>query len=540
MRQYIGARYVPRFTGLYDVTQAYEALDVVDNGSGTSYIAKKPTPAGIPLTNSTYWFLYGSTSGAIINLQQQIGHLDDLTTTDKTDLVSAINELVGADADILEQVDTSRYIMKSTGDTTDRTLELETALTTHNVIQFESGQFYIAGNVALPDNSKLIGDGSSSQIIMTNTSGSLFICGDNTEISSLKFYGGLDSRPSGINGTCKALEITGETHPIKIHNCNFFGFDHSGIYVHDMGWADLTSLEIVDCYFRHNAVGLNFAEHGEYALVTNCAFYQNYIGSLIDGGNNYFNNCEFSRNLYGIRIAPNNADNNGHGIINGCSFNHNSGIGIDIRNTPNGYIITGCTMFLNDNNAIYANNCTGGVTISDCLIKGSGQAPPVIDVQGSSLIELINNTFISTASPTLNVAVTATVKGMGNMFSNGVKAGSANYHMDPFGNETVAKTYETNSVVTEASFNNISAVIKGGTLFVNGNFGVEATNNDFTLIGRLTLPGNLPADINVNLMALNGDVAWFRISQNGAVFLYYPTTAGTPGALRPALAIALS
>ena len=79
MRQYIGARYVPRFTGLYDVTQEYEALDVVDNGSGTSYIAKKPTPAGTPLTDTNYWFLYGSTSGAIVDLQQQINDMNDGT-----------------------------------------------------------------------------------------------------------------------------------------------------------------------------------------------------------------------------------------------------------------------------------------------------------------------------------------------------------------------------------------------------------------------------------------------------------------------------
>lgn len=70
--QYIGARYVPRFMGAYDNTQVYEALDVVDNGLGTSYIAKIPTPAGTPLTNTTYWALYGASSGAIVNLQNQI------------------------------------------------------------------------------------------------------------------------------------------------------------------------------------------------------------------------------------------------------------------------------------------------------------------------------------------------------------------------------------------------------------------------------------------------------------------------------------
>lgn len=72
MGQYIGARYVPRFMGTYDPTQIYEALDVVDNGGGTSYISKKPVAAGTPLTNTNYWFVYGAASGAIINLQNQI------------------------------------------------------------------------------------------------------------------------------------------------------------------------------------------------------------------------------------------------------------------------------------------------------------------------------------------------------------------------------------------------------------------------------------------------------------------------------------
>lgn len=78
IRQYVGARYVPRFIdGGWDATQAYEALDVVDNGQGTSYIAKKPVPVGTPLSNREYWFVYGASSGAIINLQQQIDAIID-------------------------------------------------------------------------------------------------------------------------------------------------------------------------------------------------------------------------------------------------------------------------------------------------------------------------------------------------------------------------------------------------------------------------------------------------------------------------------
>lgn len=93
MSQYIGARYVPKFMGTYDNTQAYENMCVVDNGLGTSYISKVPVPAGTPLTDTNYWALYGASNGAIINLQNQIGDLSSLTTSDQSNLVSALNEV---------------------------------------------------------------------------------------------------------------------------------------------------------------------------------------------------------------------------------------------------------------------------------------------------------------------------------------------------------------------------------------------------------------------------------------------------------------
>lgn len=76
MRQYIGPRYMPKFMGTHDPTTAYEALSVVDNGMGTSYVSNIPVPVGIPLTDSNYWTVYGSPSGAILNLQNQINRLD--------------------------------------------------------------------------------------------------------------------------------------------------------------------------------------------------------------------------------------------------------------------------------------------------------------------------------------------------------------------------------------------------------------------------------------------------------------------------------
>lgn len=90
-RQYIGARYVPRFTGLYDNTRQYEGLDVVDNGSGTSYIARKIVPPNTPLTNTDYWFVYGASSGAILDLQTRMDTAEGEIEQNTTDIAKKQN-----------------------------------------------------------------------------------------------------------------------------------------------------------------------------------------------------------------------------------------------------------------------------------------------------------------------------------------------------------------------------------------------------------------------------------------------------------------
>lgn len=86
IRQYIGARYMPRFVGQYDPTQSYDPLDVVDNGAGTTYISRVQTPAGTPLSDSNYWLVYGSSSGAILDLQTRVGALENKFPIELDDL----------------------------------------------------------------------------------------------------------------------------------------------------------------------------------------------------------------------------------------------------------------------------------------------------------------------------------------------------------------------------------------------------------------------------------------------------------------------
>lgn len=103
IRQYVGARYVPRFMGVFDPTQQYEALDVVDNGAGTSYIARKIVPPGSSLIDPEYWFVYGASSGAIIQIQNDLQAVEnDITNNIKPDIVQNTSNISSLQNDVID------------------------------------------------------------------------------------------------------------------------------------------------------------------------------------------------------------------------------------------------------------------------------------------------------------------------------------------------------------------------------------------------------------------------------------------------------
>lgn len=71
-RQYIGARYVPKFDGVWNSTKNYEPLTVVEDGNGNSYTSMKDVPAGTPLSDRNFWILTASFSGAIEQLRRDL------------------------------------------------------------------------------------------------------------------------------------------------------------------------------------------------------------------------------------------------------------------------------------------------------------------------------------------------------------------------------------------------------------------------------------------------------------------------------------
>ena len=94
-RQYIGARYVPKFyqnsvdgSAQWEQNVVYEPLTWVTLTNGHMYISKKQVPAtvGTPAENIDYWLDIGSYNGLIQDLQNQIdaigGNIDALEAKD--------------------------------------------------------------------------------------------------------------------------------------------------------------------------------------------------------------------------------------------------------------------------------------------------------------------------------------------------------------------------------------------------------------------------------------------------------------------------
>lgn len=112
-RQYIGARYVPKFStvndGVWDNKYTYETLEIVKHNNDF-YTSKKPVPVGIDIANTEYWVLTGG------NYAEEIQNLNTRVTTAEnniTILASTLN-IVGADIDAINR-DATNFVRLLTG-----------------------------------------------------------------------------------------------------------------------------------------------------------------------------------------------------------------------------------------------------------------------------------------------------------------------------------------------------------------------------------------------------------------------------------------
>ena len=258
--------------------------------------------------------------------------------------------------------DTNNYLA-STGDTTDRTGDIQTMLNTTGVCHLGPGAFYVTG-VEVPNNGCLYGEGNKTRLVLASsvTSGYAVKLKTNSAVRTMLIDGnpaGTEiTRPSAV-GTRHGIYFQGnadaQTSPTtfyrsSISNCMIRNFTGGGITCYNTGLSPASHLVVSDCQIYWCGAGVNVSYYSEFHRFTNVTCQQCLYGCVDNGGNNNFANCDFSSNTQGLLIdnRASQSPNNSHGSFVGCTFNHsdnNTGIAIQILGATAGEIFTAPQIF---------------------------------------------------------------------------------------------------------------------------------------------------------------------------------------------------
>lgn len=276
-----------------------------------------------------------------------------------------------------------KYILTSTGDTTDRYSDIMYCLNNYKACVLAEGEFCISQTIGMPDNSSLSGLGSVSVLrLLDNASGQVAVnVGSYCTVENLTIKGSSTPLPysSYTRGNRKGVSLLGDytdfntgttAHNFsKLSNLTITDFNHSGIWCCKNDGAGTFLADNIDIFRCHT--GINIELFSEFSSFTNCRCRNCNIGCVMQGGNNLFNGCHFTSNLESLRIdgANNTLVNPAHSSFSGCSFAHaganNDGNLIWAKNTIYGLAFNGCNFWhgsiniQNTNSVIFDGNIFG-------------------------------------------------------------------------------------------------------------------------------------------------------------------------------------
>lgn len=297
VREYIGARYVPIIVGEWDNSKTYEPLMVVTY-QGSSYTSRQYVPAGIEITNESYWVLSANYNAQVEAYRKEVrdilpydeaptesstkgvtsdGIKKAIDTAKQTNATAIANEVtrakaaeqVNADAisaevtraKAAEQVNATRiarlesderfipverYGVTTSNSGADNNAAFQAALNecaaNHDTLVFGIGTYEFVGNIEIPDHGKITGVSMMDTII--HCTGDNFIHtktkSDNSfvtvdaEISNMQIYG--DAAPSNTNPYLELINTN--THDSEF--CLYLGFYASkleNLYIHNVKGA---------------------------------------------------------------------------------------------------------------------------------------------------------------------------------------------------------------------------------------------------------------------------------------------------------------
>lgn len=272
--------------------------------------------------------------------------------------------------------DTNNYLA-STGDTTDRTGDIQTMLNTNHICRLGPGVFYVTG-IDVPNLSMLIGCGTATRLILSPsvTNGYAVKLNSYSQLKDIYVKGNASyitptdplSTGNPVNNRHGVLfEATANAenptffYRSKIEGCTITDFEYGGITCYNTGLNPGCSLCVVNCQIARCGAGVNLQYFTEFHRFTNIASQDCYYGCIDNGGNNNFTNCDFSMNKLALLIdnSTDQSRNNTHGTFSACSFHHSDnvysggvpvsvGTAIKILKASAGEIFSGCQIGYGD------------------------------------------------------------------------------------------------------------------------------------------------------------------------------------------------
>lgn len=279
VRQYIGARYIPRFSevnnGNWSSIYSYEPLTIVKNGNDY-YTSKKTVPVGIQITDTEYWIKTGDYNGAITNLQ---GQIDDINT-----------ELVNVNGSI--------------SDITDDITQIK-----NQVVWYYPEAYGAVGDGSHDDTAAI------QAMVDDMPGGSLAIF--TRRIYKITDTINITKSDIRFSGICRAEYVpvirSTKTSGDSIYVSNY-GFSCNDLMFE--GPTDSNTLTLISFNSDTDALQGNID-----ATFRNCGFFRAQYGIKGRGRNITFNDCIFSTLTYGIQAIQTslNVDNRGY-VVDSCRF----------------------------------------------------------------------------------------------------------------------------------------------------------------------------------------------------------------------------
>ena len=351
----------------------------------------------------------GSTGKAIKDLAAEVDSLDagDIAYNSST---TYNNATVGKELGDLK--DAIKFILTSTGDTTDRKNDIMNCLNNYGACMLGNGIFYINSSINMPDGSSLIGIGSGTilQLSDNSTDNIAINVGSYCTVENMTIKGNSTELPysSYTQGNRKGIALLGDytdfntgtySHNFaKLSNLTIQDFNHSGIWAYKNDGAAsflAVNIDILRCH-----TGVNIELFSEFHSFTNIRCRYCNIACVMQGGNNLFANCHFDANLMGIKIdgTNNSLVNADHSSFVNCSVCHpdnNTGYAIWLHRSLVGLLFSNCQFWYGK---ISIDTCSC-VKFNNNIIGGFNSN---VTINSSNKITFTDNLFKET-SPSVTI-----------------------------------------------------------------------------------------------------------------------------------------